>query len=252
MNIEKDLGIQSYCYRGFKDNAKVAELLKQAGVNVLELCAVHVDFNDENRCADVLKIYQNAGVRIAAIGVERFANQEAAERKRFEFAKRAGAKVISADFDLDTVPHCYRTAEKLADEYDINVAIHNHGGQHWLGCARMLRHVFQNTSTRIGLCLDTAWALDSRENPVAMAEQFGKRLYGVHIKDFVFDRARKPSDVVVGEGNLDLAKLMATLKKVNFNGSLIIEYEGDVNDPVPALKKCVAAVKAAAMSSLRA
>lgn len=243
MNVKKDLGIQSYCFRGFKENSRVAELLKSCGVNVIELCAVHVDFNDTKKSAAVLETYHNHGVCIEAIGVEGFRGNAAADKKRFDFARHAGAMTISADFAVDSVPGSFKVASKLADKYDINLGIHNHGGYHWLGSRQMLRHVFKNTSPRIGLCLDTAWAIDGGEDPVAMAEEFGERLYGVHIKDFAYTRDRQRHDVVVGTCSLDLPKFMATLKKVKFKGSLIIEYEGDIKNPVPALKKCVAAVK---------
>jgi sugar phosphate isomerase/epimerase len=243
-NIAKETGVQSYCYRHFKDNAKVAELVKESGLDRIELCAVHVDFNDEASFDGVIDTYKKAGVQIASIGVEGFADNEPAERKRFEFAKKAGAKVITCSFAIDKTPGCYRTAEKLAEKYGIPLAIHNHGGRHWLGSAAVLKHVFSQTSEVIGLCIDTAWALDSGENPVAMAEQFADRLYGVHIKDFVFDRARKPEDVVVGTGNLDLPKLAAVLRSTQTVGSCVLEYEGDVENPVPAMKKCVAALKA--------
>ena len=76
-----------------------------------------------------------------------------------------------------------------------------------------------------------------------LAEQFAKRLHGVHVKDFIYDRSRNPTDVIIGTGNLDLPKLMTTLKQSNFTGPLVIEYEGDVENPVPALKKCVEALK---------
>ena len=107
----------------------------------------------------------------------------------------------------------------------------------------MLNQVFDNTSDRIGLCLDTAWALDAGEDPVAMAEKFGDRLYGVHFKDFTFDTARKHKDVVVGTGNLDLAGLYEVLKKIDFTGYAVLEYEGDVDNPVPALSECVEVIK---------
>jgi sugar phosphate isomerase/epimerase len=84
--------------------------------------------------------------------------------------------------------------------------------------------------------------MDSGQDPVAMAEKFASRLYGVHVKDFVFDRAGRPEDVVVGTGNLDLAKLKSVLDKNSFDGYTVLEYEGDVNDPVPALKECVEAL----------
>ena len=40
-------------------------------------------------------------------------------------------------------------------------------------------------------------------------------------------------------GILDLSKFVETLKKVNFTGPLVIEYEGDEKNPVPALRECV-------------
>jgi hypothetical protein len=36
---------------------------------------------------------------------------------------------------------------------------------------------------------------------------------------------------------------MKVLKSANFSGPLVIEYEGDVENPVPALKECAAALK---------
>ncbi len=243
MNIVEETGVQSYCFRNFKDNAKTAALVKECGLSKIEMCGVHVDFSDESTFGDVIKIYADAGVDIVSIGVSDIADNEESERKHFEFLKMAGARFMSVTFDINTVPGCFRTAEKLADEYDMLLAIHNHGGRHWLGPAETLAWVFDNTSDRIGLCLDTAWALDSREDPVAMAEKFADRLYGVHLKDFTVDRARKPKDVVVGEGNLDLKKLVHVMGKAGFNGYSVLEYEGDVENPVPAMKKCVEALR---------
>ena len=109
----------------------------------------------------------------------------------------------------------------------------------------MLAQVFASTSPRIGLCLDTAWALDAHEDPVAMAEKFADRLYGVHLKDFIFDRAGRQSDVVIGEGNLDLPKMLALLEANERTASVIIEYEGDIANPGPALTQCVRKINAA-------
>lgn len=245
MNIMQDLGVQSWCFRGFKENEKVIQLVKQCGLSKVELCAVHADFTDEKTFDDVIGTYRKAGVAIISIGVQSFSNDRKTETKFFQFARKAGAKVISADFAIDTVPSSFRTAGKLADKYDINLAIHNHGGRHWLGSVAMLRNTFSKTSERIGLCLDTAWAIDSGEDPIAMAESFRGRLYALHIKDFVYDKARKPHDVVVGQGNLDLKKLMKILKDMRFAGASILEYEGDVDNPAPAIKRCVTAVRGA-------
>ena len=243
----KDLAVQSYCFRGFKDNAEVAEKVKAIGLSRIELCGVHADFNDPDCFDEVIDTYRKAGVEIVSIGVQGFFNQQDKEVNFFEFAKRAGIGIISASFSAESDPECFRTAEKLADEFDINLAIHNHGGRHWLGSVEMLGAIFKRTSPRIGLMLDTAWALDSHEDPVQMIEKFGDRLYGLHLKDFVFDRSGKQEDVVVGTGNLDLDKTFAALFcSVGFDGEMILEYEGDVDNPVPALSKCVESIKAAA------
>ncbi len=239
------LGVQSYCFRNFKDNKKVIELLKECKLSRIELCGVHVDFSDVNRFEKIVSLYKENGIDIFSIGVCGFGNNENEERKLFEFAKLAGAKVISATFDINTVPASYRTAEKLADEYDINLAIHNHGGKHWLGSAAMLNYVFKNTTERIGLCLDTAWALDSGEDPLEMAEKFRDRLYSIHLKDFVFDKARKPEDVIIGEGNLKLKELLTKLRENKFDGPAIIEYEGDANNPLSAIKECIKSISGA-------
>ncbi len=239
MKTEKELAVQSYCLRGFKNNREVAGKVKEIGLSKIELCAVHADFADEACFEEVIGVYKNAGIDIVSIGVQGFKNAPEIEENFFKFAQMAGAKNISANFTPDSVPESFRAAEKLADKYDINLAIHNHGGKHWLGSSQMLRTVFAQTSPRIGLMLDTAWAMDAGEDPIAMIDEFRDRLCGLHLKDFVFDRARKHEDVVVGQGNLKLEKLFGKLDEIAFDGMYILEYEGDIGIPVPALKQCV-------------
>jgi inosose dehydratase len=244
------IGVQSWCFRAFKERRQLIEQVKGCGLSRVELCGVHADFSAEATFDATIAELRDGGIAIDCIGVQGFSGDEAKERKYFEFAKKAGAKAISADFRPDFAMKGFRSAEKLAQEYGIRVAIHNHGGKHWLGNAQMLDAVFANTSDRIGLCLDTAWAMDAGEDPVALVTRYAKRLYGVHIKDFTFDRARKEEDVVAGTGNLPVAKLVAALRAADFSGYSVIEYEADEKNPGPAIAKCVAAVKAAAQQEV--
>jgi len=242
MDIAKELGVQSFCFRGFKSHAEVIAKVKECDLSKIELCRVHIDFGNEAIHDEVIEQYRKGGVQIVSTGVNGLGNHPEAEEKMFQFAHKAGCKFMSVDFGVDS----YRTAERLADKYDINLAIHNHGGRHWLGCAAMLRSVFKKTSSRIGLCIDTAWALHSHEDPLKWVEEFAPRVYGVHFKDFTFERDGRHNDVVVGTGCLDLKGLLAKLKAVNFNGYAVLEYEADVNNPVPALSQCVKSVREAA------
>ena len=231
--------VQSYCFRGVEQNGMVAGSVRRCGLAAIELCGVHVDFNDEARHEPAIKAYLDAGVQIVGIGVQTFTGDWVRERRWFDFARLAGAAFISADFKPDTYLDALPGAQALSDEFGIKIAIHNHGGHHWLGSSQMLRHIFATTSEQIGLCLDTAWCLDAGEDPQQWVDEFGERLYGVHIKDFVFDHARAPQDVIVGTGNLDLPALLTRLGNANFSGWAVLEYEGDVNDPIPAVSQCV-------------
>jgi sugar phosphate isomerase/epimerase len=243
--VNQPISIQSYCYRGFKSVPSFIEQLKATGVNSTELCGVHADFSKPETFAGVIEQFKKAGVSIVAIGVEYLSGDPAKDRPRFEFCKQAGVKNMSISFRPESMFDGLKNIEKLADEFDLKLGIHNHGGYDWLGNPTILQYIFGKTSKRIGLHLDTAWAIDAKQDAVKMADQFGERLYGVHVKDFVYDRKRQPSDVIIGTGNLDLPAFTKVLDKHGFTGPLVIEYEGDEKNPVPALKECVAALKKA-------
>lgn len=242
---QDNLAIQSFCLRGFDDNQVVARKVKDCGLSAIELCGRHADLADPKAFAEVVEIYRQAQVEVVSIGVLRMANDPQKERKYFESAAAAGCKHISVDFDLHATPDCFRTAQKLAEEFDVKLGIHNHGGRHWLGNAQAIDWVFSQTSDRIGLMLDTAWALDAREDPIALIERFADRLTGLHIKDFVFGSNGQGEDVVVGQGNLDLQRMFEAAGKVDFSGLEVLEYEGDVDNPIPALTQCVQAIRSA-------
>jgi inosose dehydratase len=240
------MGVQSYCFRNFKDNATVAKMVRECGLTRIELCGVHANFSQPDTFDAVIKTYRDAGVQIVSLGVNRITGDESADRPQFEFLRRCGARFMSVDFPLGNLVAALRVAEKLAAEYDVRLGIHNHGGRHALGCGAVLEWVFKQCNERVGLCMDTAWALDSGEEPVKWVERFGPRLVGLHLKDFTFDRARKPEDVVIGTGNLKLGALAASLQKIGFDGYTILEYEGDANQPVPAVIACRKALESLA------
>ena len=243
MGASWEVAVQSFCFRNFKNNGEVAQMVKACGLAAIELCGIHVDFTKKETFPAVIESYRAEGVTIVSAGGNGMSGDEGRDRSQFELLKAAGARTLSVDFAPDNLARRLRVAEKLAEQFDVRLCIHNHGGRHWLGSAQALRWLFTQCGSRIGLCLDTAWALDAGEDPVKMVEEFGSRLYLLHVKDFVFDRARKPEDVVVGTGNLALPTLFAALEKAGFAGKLILEYEGGVEDPVPALTACVQCVR---------
>jgi inosose dehydratase len=245
VDTQKLLAVQSWCLRNFKETPKVIELVKSLGLTRIEICGAHCDFNKPETFNDFIGAYRAAGIQIVSIGVEKFTPDAAHARKRFDFAKQAGCRIISATFGPDTFLATLPVVYGLCEEYGINLAIHNHGGYNWLGNGEMLDWVFSITRPCIGLNMDTAWALDAKQDPIKWATKYASRLMAVHFKDFVFDRARQSTDVVVGSGNLNLPKLVETLKASAFKGEWILEFEGNPADPVPALQQSVDAIRQA-------
>jgi len=247
LDFVERLGIQSFCFRGLPEHEQVVDALKECGVNSVELAFTHYKPQEEKDHSAIVSFYRDRGIEISCYGAYWFSAGEKKPqpaRPAFEFAKAAGFDTICAMFD----PSGFEIAEKLCEEYSMKVAIHNHGRRMRYGAVWELEEVFENTSPNIGLCLDTAWMQDSGGDPIEVARKFADRLYGVHIKDFVFDRSGRHQDVIVGEGNLDLPLFLKTLDEVGFDGFFTLEYEGDVDNPVPSTKKCVEAVRKAAAS----
>ena len=94
-------------------------------------------------------------------------------------------------------------------------------------------------SDKVGILLDTAWALDAGENPLDWIDRYQERILGIHFKDFTFDKDGNHEEAILGEGDLDLDGLINKLRKMNYLGVLSLEYEGEVNNPVPNTKRCV-------------
>lgn len=245
-----DFGVQSYCFRNFKDNKELAQLVRKIGVRKLEICGVHADFEDVEGFKQIVKIHQDAGVEIVSLGVQTFEGNVEKERKWFECAKAAGARHISAHFKVDSFEKAVASTVKLCDEYDIRIGIHCHGGYMFGGSPDVISHLLKLGGPRIGVNIDTAWCMQIgpyQGDPIKwVTEKFKGRIYGVHYKDFVFDRRAKWEDVVVGTGNLDLPAFVKALNDTGFDGMAVIEYEADADNPVPALTECVNKMRAVA------
>lgn len=236
-----DFGVQSWCFRHYKDNPTVAQKVKDIGLSKLEICGVHADFNNPEGFDEVVKTYSDAGVELVSLGVQTFTG-DPVERKWFECAKKMGAKHISAHFRVDSFHEAVPKTAALCKEFDIRIGIHCHGGYMFGGSQDVIDHLISLGEGQIGLNIDTAWCMQTgpgRGNPVEWVKKYGDKVFGVHYKDFVFDKNAQWNDVVVGTGNLDLPAFVQALEDVGFDGMAVIEYEADVENPVPALTKCV-------------
>ena len=155
---------------------------------------------------------------------------------------RRRSKHISAHFTAGTFHDAVPAAARLCEEFDIRIGIHCHGGYMFGGSPDVLDVLFKLGGPKIGINLDTAWCMQigPNGNPIQwVRERFKGKIFGVHYKDFIFDRRGQWTDVVVGTGNLDLPGFVRALEETGFDGMAVIEYEADPENPVPALTDCV-------------
>jgi sugar phosphate isomerase/epimerase len=186
---------------------------------------------------------RSLGIKMLGHGVNPFTSDHEANRRWFVFAKKAGIKNISAD----PRENAFESLDKLCEEFQIRIAIHNHGpGARYDKISDTLNAV-RGHHPLIGACADLGHYIRSGEDPVRAIHLFEGRLYGIHLKDFAEQKARTKG-VILGRGHLDVAGVFRALKKVNFppDGCLSLEYEENPKDPIPDVEECLAVASEAA------
>jgi sugar phosphate isomerase/epimerase len=227
------LGLASYTFRNF-NRAQMIGYLKQ--LNVLALNAKDVKDHlpmDTQEEASALADYAAAGVKLHAAGTIYFAKDEDADiRTKFEYCKRAGISVIVAG---DPTPETLPRIEKFVKEYDIRIAIHNHGPEDklWHSPLDVLNAV-KNSDARIGCCIDVGHTVRAGTDVVRSIREAGPRLFNVHMKDLANFQS-KDSQVAVGDGVMPVRKIFETLVAIGYKGFVDLEYEIHPDDPMPGV-----------------
>jgi sugar phosphate isomerase/epimerase len=238
------MGLQSYSLRGYTrankpDVERALAVTKALGLHYWEAFPGHFPMTaDAERVATYRTQAQGEGVSVIGYGVNHFGKDHDANRRVFEFAKKFGLEYLSAD----PTPDAFDSLDKLVEEYGIAVGIHNHGPGHRYEKIDTIADAIKNHHEKIGCCVDTGHFLRSREDPVRAAEVFGKRIYGVHLKD-VKDAKEF---TVLGKGDLRTADLLKVLARLNYGYCLALEYEEHPEDPEADLRDCLKAVREAA------
>ena len=119
------LGVASYSFHKF-DRAKVIEFLKELNVTTLNAKDIkdHLPMTPPSATDEALAAYKAAGIQLTGAGVIYFPTPDEADiRQKFEYAKRAGVSLIVGSPTRAALP----AVEKFVKEYNIRLAIHNHG-----------------------------------------------------------------------------------------------------------------------------
>ncbi len=236
------LGIQLYSLRGFEKNLDTAlRHAKDLGFEQVEFYGgmLPIDASHET-ISEVKDKVAGLGMSISAHGVNRFGKDSTTNRKLFEFAKAAGIPTITADPD----PESFANLDELVKEFNIRIAIHNHGPTSRYNKVVDVLRAIENHDVRIGACADLGHYIRSGERPTEVVRALKGRLYGVHLKDFA-EMTNKTKGVILGKGHLDVAGVFAALVEVGFpaDGALSLEYEENPKDPIAEIRECVTVAK---------
>ncbi|HEY1986652.1 MAG TPA: sugar phosphate isomerase/epimerase [Terracidiphilus sp.] len=232
------LGIASYTFRNF-NRAQMITWLKQLGVTSLNVKDVkdHLPM-DPAAEAQALDDYKANGIALHAAGAIYFPKDEDDDiRAKFEYCKRAGIKVIVAG---DPAPATLPRVEKFVKEYDIRIAIHNHGPEDKIFPSPLdVLKAVKTMDPRIGCCIDIGHCVRAGTDVVEAIHAAGPRLFNLHFKDLTsFDA--KESQVAVGEGKMPIREIFEALIKTKYQGWIDLEYEVHGDDPMPGVTESFA------------
>lgn len=227
------LGLASYTFRNFA-RAQMIAWMKQldlTGLNAKDT-KDHLPM-DPTAEAQAISDYETNGIHLHAAGTVYFPKDEDDDiRSKFEYAKRAGIKVIVAG---DPLPAALPRIEKFVKEYDIRFAIHNHGPEDKIFPSPLdVLKAVQSMDPRMGCCIDVGHCARAGTDVVEAIHAVGPRLFNMHMKDLT-DLSVKESQVSVGQGKMPVREIFEALIKINYPGWVDLEYEVHGDDPMPGV-----------------
>jgi hypothetical protein len=73
--------------------------------------------------------------------------------------------------------------EELVKEYDIKLAIHNHGTGSTYGDPETVKKILAARDPRIGVCLDIGWVTAAGFDAAKVFREYNGRVFDMHLKD---------------------------------------------------------------------
>lgn len=223
--LSDQLGIQTWTLRNLKFE-QVVEFAKKHGIKNLQMIGNHMDpkapVEETKRKKAILDA---AGLKVYTFGVAGTSLDKEDNRKLFEFAKLMGIQVIvvePGDFKI------FDNLEELVREYDIKIAIHNHGIRSLYGNPAVVKALLKHRDPRMGVCMDAGWIASTGMDPTRVFKEYEGRVFDIHLKDKRVEKTQGDDvafDTHIGEGQAKLGNLLVELKKTSWPGMMAIETD---------------------------
>ena len=238
------MGVQSYSLRGFDTKTALQHTVK-LGMKYWEAYPRHVPMGTLPAHLKTQKALLNdAGVTLLAYGVLGFDENETKARAAFDFAKAMG--IVSLSANPKKTKKTFDLLDKLVEEYDVSIAIHNHGPRALYDKISDVEAMVKDRHPKVGACVDTGHFIRSDEDPVEAITRLGKRVFGVHLKDVKTlkeNGKKRKLFTILGQGDLDVTACLVQLRKLKYNNVLALEYEENPKNPLSDIAVCLKTVR---------
>jgi len=236
--IPFELGIASYTFRKFNLEDTIS-MTKRLDIKNLVFKDYHLPLTaTKEQISETVTRVRQAGLNLYGGGVI-YMNNEADVNQAFEYAKMAGMKIIIGAPAYELLP----LLDKKVKEYEISVAIHNHGpGDKLFPTLESIFSKISDLDNRIGICHDIGHTQRYGNDPVKDTEKYFGRILDFHIKD-VTASSTEGTTCEMGRGVINLPGIFKVLVKNNYRGKTSFEFEKDENDPLPGLAESVGYVR---------
>lgn len=230
-----DLGIAGYSFVHFGLDESLA-MMKRMDVHYLCIKDFHLPLTSTD--VEIAAFHQKlaeSDVAGYAVGPLYMTKSKAEIDHAFEYAKRAGVKLIIGIPNKEDLEYI---AGKTS-EYDIRYAIHNHGPEDKLyPNATSIFELVKNLDARMGICFDMGHNMRDGQDPIRDVERYHKRIFDIHLKN-VTAATKDGKTCELGRGVIDIPKFIKTLRKVGYDGKCSLEFEKDMKDPLAGLAESV-------------
>lgn len=234
------IGVASYTLRKMPLDVAIKDI-QRVGLHYVSIKDAHLAMKstaDERKA--VAQKFKDAGITPVSCGNVGMTNDEANIRAAFEYARDIGLPTIVCAPHPDSMP----ILDKLVKEFDIKLAIHNHGPEDKRFPAPTdVWKAVQPYDKRIGLCIDVGHSARAGDDPAEAVLKYHERLYDMHLKD-ISNITPKGANVEVGRGVLNIKSILQALLKIQYPYYANFEYEKDADDPLPGLAESVGYTKA--------
>ena len=232
------LGVASYTLRKFSTEQSL-DMTLRCGVNRITFKSMHLplDASDET-IKNTVALCKQKGVQLYGCGVVTMKTKSDVDQA-FHYASVAGMDMIIGV----PYPEVLSYVNEKVQEYNIRLAIHNHGpGDDLYPSAETAFNRIKNLDKRIGLCVDIGHTKRINRDPEKDVEDYFDRVFDIHIKDVTAATAEGDT-CIIGRGVINFVSFLKKLKELNYQGTLALEYEAEENDPLPGMMESFGYVK---------